>query len=201
MSSTGKIREPKQERSIETKNNIIAAGYEVFSTVGYYGTNTAEIAKVAGVSTGIVYGYFRDKRDILLCVLKIYIETITKPIYEITENLASPVDVNALVKSVVDEVIKIHEENARLHNTLHSLAASDDGVEAQFSELEKDITVRISKSLTDCGLNSEHMFEKVHLAMNMLQSFAHEYVFDKHQYIDYAAMRKTVCSMIAGLFA
>ena len=67
------IRQPRQERSIEKKNKIINAGYELFSEVGYYGTNTAEIAKRAGVSTGIVYGYFQDKRDILISVLEIYI--------------------------------------------------------------------------------------------------------------------------------
>ena len=58
------IRQPKQSRSVETKNRIITAGYQLFSEVGYYGTNTAEIAKKAGVSTGIVYGYFKDKKDI-----------------------------------------------------------------------------------------------------------------------------------------
>ena len=66
------IREPNQERSIEKKNKIIEASYEIFSEAGYYGTNTTDIAKRAGVSTGIVYSYFKDKRDILLYVLNIY---------------------------------------------------------------------------------------------------------------------------------
>ena len=30
------VREPRQERSIEKKNRIIEAGYELFSEVGYY---------------------------------------------------------------------------------------------------------------------------------------------------------------------
>ena len=34
------VREPQQERSIEKKNKIIEAGYELFSETGYYGTNT-----------------------------------------------------------------------------------------------------------------------------------------------------------------
>lgn len=74
------IREPKQERSIEKKNRIVQAGFELFSKVGYYNTNTAEIAKLAGVSTGIVYGYFKDKRDILLDVLEIYVNTAFAPV-------------------------------------------------------------------------------------------------------------------------
>ena len=49
-----KIRQPQQERSIEKKNKIIEAAYEIFSEVGYYAANTPEIAKKAGVSTGII---------------------------------------------------------------------------------------------------------------------------------------------------
>ena len=80
-------REPIQERSIEKKNKIISASYELFSEVGYYGTNTAEIAKRAGVSTGIVYGYFQDKRDILISVLDIYIEKVFAPFFNMIDKL------------------------------------------------------------------------------------------------------------------
>lgn len=73
------VREPQQERSIEKKNRIISAGYELFSELGYYNTNTAMIAKRAGVSTGIVYGYFRDKKDILREVTALYMQRITNP--------------------------------------------------------------------------------------------------------------------------
>ena len=50
------IREPQQKRSIDKKNRIIEAGYKLFAEKGYFDTNTAEIAKEAGVSTGIIYG-------------------------------------------------------------------------------------------------------------------------------------------------
>ena len=55
------IREPIQKRSIEKKEKIIKSGFELICEKGYYNTNTAEIAKAAGVSTGIVYQYFKDK--------------------------------------------------------------------------------------------------------------------------------------------
>ena len=201
MTEQSKIREPKQERSIETKNKIIKAGYEVFSSVGYYGTNTAEIARQAGVSTGIVYGYFKDKRDILLCVLKIYIDEIKKPVIAIMDGLDRPVDLNWLSIKLLDEVIRLHEKNARLHNTLHSLAATDDGINSQFIELEGDLTTSISEKLTALGVDGRLIREKVHLAMNVVQSYAHEYVFDNHAYLDYEKMKDLVCSMMVELFA
>ena len=194
------IREPQQERSIEKKNKIIQAGYELFSEVGYHGTNTVEIAKRAKVSTGIVYGYFQDKRDIMISVLHIYIDNAYLPVLEIMKDMGAQLDVETLVPKILDKTLEIHEKNAKLHNTLHSLATTDETVNATFIALEDNITDNISEQLKGNGLNLPYAKERVHLAMNIVQSFAHEYVFDKHPYIDYGAMRETVCKTIVNLF-
>ena len=195
------IREPQQERSIEKKNKIIQAGYELFSEVGYHGTNTVEIAKRAGVSTGIVYGYFQDKRDIMICVLQMYLDSVYAPVLQEVMNSNAPFDFETLVPKIVADTIAMHEKHEKLHNTLHSLATTDEAVNAKFIAMEDEITRSISEKLAESGLNIEGVKEKVHLAMNIVQSFAHEYVFDKHPYIDYAAMRDTVCKTIINLFA
>ena len=77
--SESEIREPIQKRSIETKEKIIEAGFELICNDGYYKTNTSKIAKKAGVSTGIVYQYFKDKKDILLSGLDKYADDIFYP--------------------------------------------------------------------------------------------------------------------------
>lgn len=194
------VREPKQERSIEKKNKIIQAGYELFSEAGYYGTNTQEIAKRAGVSTGIVYGYFKDKRDILICVLNIYIEKAFKQVLDIMQEMSAPLDYKKTAASVIDKTIEMHTENAKLHNALHSLSATDELVQNEFIALETRITERISCRLKQLGASGENLIEKVHIAMNLVQSFAHEYVFDSHEYIDYSVMREMVIGAVAGLF-
>lgn len=194
------IRVPQQERSIEKKNKIIHAGYDLFSEVGYYGTNTVEIAKRAGVSTGIVYGYFQDKRDILICVLEIYIDKVYQPLSEIMANTVVPVDLHELAMSVLNKTIELHEQNAKLHNTLHSLATTDEVVNAEFISLENEITEQMSEQLRKLGICTDSLTEKVHLAMNIVQSFAHEIVFDSHSYIDYDKMKDIVCKILVELF-
>ena len=77
--SDNTVREPIQKRSIEKKEKIIKYGFELICEKGYYNTNTAEIAKAAGVSTGIVYSYFTDKHDILLEGLKRFANSIFYP--------------------------------------------------------------------------------------------------------------------------
>lgn len=194
------VRQPRQERSIEKKNKIIVAGYELFSEVGYYGTNTAEIAKRAGVSTGIVYGYFSDKRDILICVLEIYINKVFDPILKIFDKLKAPISFSEVIPKVIDETIKIHKKNTKIHEALHSLASTDEAVNATFIELEDNITAKIAERLSVLHENVENAMEKIHFAMNIIQSFSHEYVFDKHEYIDYFAMREMVTKILINLF-
>ena len=194
------VREPRQERSIEKKNRIIEAGYQLFSEVGYYGTNTAEIAKKAGVSTGIVYGYFQDKRDILISVLGIYIGKVFEPILKLFDKLSAPIDYCSLMPNIIDLIIKTHKKHAKMHEVLHSLGSTDEVVNSEFLAFEDSITNKINDRLVSLGETKENLMEKIHFAMNIIQSFAHEYVFDKHDYIDYFAMREMVVSTLINLF-
>ncbi|MDY5677712.1 MAG: TetR/AcrR family transcriptional regulator [Eubacteriales bacterium] len=194
------IRQPKQERSIETKNKIINSAYKLFSEVGYHSTTTALIAKNAEVSTGIVYGYFLDKRAILLDVLELYINKVFQPINAIFDNITLPVDFSQIIEEAVKKTIEIHQENAQMHTTLHSLTGTDEEVNRRFVELEDNLTKQIAEKLTALGLKISNLNEKIHLAMNVIQSFAHESVYDMHDYIDYPAMQKIVCQLLVNLF-
>ena len=193
------IREPKQKRSIEKKERIIKAGYELFAEKGYFNTNTAEIAKQAGVSTGIVYGYFHDKRDILLEALDIYVRAAFLPVLSLLDEFDT-LDFSVIIPAVIDRGVQAHRENKAMHNTLHALSAQDEAVAMRFSDLEKEMTTRLSEQLIRLGYPSDLLFEKVHTAMIIVQSFAHEEIYDHHDYIDYAQMRKIVTETLLGIF-
>ena len=162
--------------------------------------NHAQIAKHAGVSTGIVYGYFRDKRDILLEVLSIYVDKVFTPIMEIFDNLETPLDFESLLSTIIDSTIEIHKHNASIHEALHSLSSSDEAVGNKFLEIEKDMTVNIVDTLKGLGYSPCDLYERVHLAMEMIQSYAHECVYDLHDYIDYDKMRANIIKVLLALF-
>lgn len=195
-----KIRQPKQDRAKDKKKKIIEAAYDIFSEVGFYNTNTTDIAKKAGVSTGIVYGYFSDKRDILLYVIDIYIEKVSEPFKKYVSKITAPLDFNNVVTDLLNLTMETHKSNANIHNILHSLAVTDTEINQKFLILEDNITFSISDKLKDLGLCSDSLKEKVHVAMNSIQSFAHEYVYDKHDYIDYEKMKSVVIQMVVSLF-
>ncbi len=198
MSDT--VREPKQKRSINKKNRIIEAGYTLFAKQGYFETNTAEIAKEAGVSTGIVYGYFRDKRDILIEVLDSYITIVFEPIFDMFDKLSAPLNFAELIPHVVDSAVTAHRDNAAMHDTLHSLTHSDKTVGDKFTELEDEMTAKTVERLRKLGYDRDDIYERVHLAMVIIQSYAHECVYDKHSYIDYGRMRVDIIKVLFNLF-
>lgn len=59
----------KQQRSAQTYDALIAAAGRVFATKGFEGTQAADVAAAAGVSTGAFYRYFRDKQQAFLEML------------------------------------------------------------------------------------------------------------------------------------
>lgn len=84
------IRQPIKRTSIDKKQKIIKAGLKVFSEKGYYNTTTVEIAKIAGVSTEIIYNYFKDKKDIFLHSLKLCFETAFTPMLNTLKQFKPP---------------------------------------------------------------------------------------------------------------
>lgn len=195
-----KIRVPVQDRSKDKKNKIIESAYEIFSEVGFYNANTTDIAKRAGVSTGIVYGYFSDKHDILLYVIDIYISKISNPLQNYLTKIETPIDYRKVIEDFLNLAIELHKSNKNIHNILHSLATTDKDINEKFMVLEDNITIHVARQLGSSGVVVDGLKEKVHVAMNSIQSFAHEYVYDKHDYIDYDKMREDVVRMLVNLF-
>ena len=57
------------------RGQIVQAAVKLFSAQGYHNTTVAQIARQAGISTGLVYQYFREKDDLLLLSLKLVLDT------------------------------------------------------------------------------------------------------------------------------
>jgi AcrR family transcriptional regulator len=51
-------------RDSEKPAQIINAAFSVFGEIGYEGTRVSHIAQRAGISSGTIYTYFKDKKDL-----------------------------------------------------------------------------------------------------------------------------------------
>ena len=53
-----------QPRAMETREKLLKSALELYTEKGYHTTTVDEIAKNAGLSTGVAYRYFKNKKDL-----------------------------------------------------------------------------------------------------------------------------------------
>ncbi|MBR4800605.1 MAG: hypothetical protein IK048_02920 [Clostridia bacterium] len=80
------------------------------------------------------------------------------------------------------------------------MAFTDDEINEDFLHLENHITISATKRLRELGFDTKNLEKKVHIAMNLVQSYAHEAIYDKHDYIDYSAMKEAVIKALVYMF-
>lgn len=199
--SVNDIREPIQKRSIEKKEKIIKCGFELICDKGYYNTNTAEIAKAANVSTGIVYQYFKDKHDILIEGIKRYANVIFYPMLDITyanKNINDS-NIKEILREMINKFIENHKLSQSAHEEIMSMIHSDSQIANFFHKNEIFMTQKIVEILNDNGFTSENIFEKVHISINLIDDLCHEIVYHKHSEMNYDEMTNIVIDTIYNI--
>lgn len=195
----GKIRKPIKSTSIDKKNRIIEAGLDVFCKNGFYNTTTPEIAAKAGVSTGIIYSYFKDKMDIFLQSLDLYFERLYNPLLNKIKN-SNFNNLKQTILDIIDLVIKTHIDNSNAHEEMIAMSHLDEKVHNRFMLAEQKITSIIIDVLEKNNIHLKNEQEKVHIAYNLVENLSHEYVFHKHDFINYEEMKNEISILILSLF-
>lgn len=198
MSET-EIRKPVQKRSIETKDKIIEAGFDLICSDGYYKTNTAKIAKKAGVSTGIVYQYFKDKRDIFLAGLEKYADNIFYPTFTIPNFKPDKTTLHDNIKKVIKKYISNHNLSLTAHEEITAMIHSDKDVAFYFYKREMEMTSAISNFLLNNNFKIDNMNEKVHIMLGLVDNLCHEVVYHKHKELDYNIMADIIINEIENI--
>ena len=62
------------DKGDERKKQLLRVALDIFIEKGYYGTSTREIARRAGVSSGLLFHYFCNKESIYLELVRIGVE-------------------------------------------------------------------------------------------------------------------------------
>ena len=194
------VRVPKQKRSIEKKEAIIKASYTLFCERGYYKTNTAEIAKMAGVSTGIVYSYFQDKKDILIEVVKLYISGLNEQFQPILVFLDHERDLIFIINQFIDIAISSHQMNRDAHNEFLALALLNSDIQNLFNEFEEEIlSILFMKIKKSSSTTDNLLLEKLRISYGIIENLCHSYISSKKRKDELEQM-KTICiSLIVEL--
>jgi len=76
----------------ERRAQIVAGAVKLFSKKGYDRTTVQEVAKKAGVSTGLIYQYVRDKEDLLLLSILDVVDSYAREIPAALAGVEQPLD-------------------------------------------------------------------------------------------------------------
>ena len=193
------VKEPIQKRSIEKKDKIIRYGFDLICEKGYYNTNTAEIAKAAGVSTGIVYRYFKDKHDILLEGIRLYADSIFFPTLNNIDDEFQKTNLKEFFRSMINEFIENHKLSLVAHEEIMAMVHSDKEIADFYHQYELNSTKNIVEFLQNKGINKKNLTEVVHISMGLVDNLCHEVVYHKHSNIDYNNMIDLVLDTIVYL--
>ena len=194
------VRMPTQKRSIEKRNRIIEKGFLLMCEKGYYNISTPDIAEAAGVSTGIIYQYFNDKKDIFIEGVKNYSNNIMFPLLNVLENEKIKIDnIEKVIKSTIDSFVKTHTFSKKAHEELMAMSHLDEDVSAIFKESEIEMTDKIVNILENNNIFLKNAKEKIHIIFGIIDNFCHEIVYHKHSEIDYEIMQKEVIKIIENI--
>ena len=193
-------RIPTQKRSIEKRNKIISYGFELMCNKGYHNINTNDIAKYANVSTGIIYQYFNDKKEIFIEGIKNYSDNIMFPILNVLKNNEIKItNLEKLLNEMLDIFIKQHTLSKNAHEEMIALSHLDPDIAEIFHQKELDTTTVIVKTLKENNISSENLLEKVHIIIGIVENYCHEVVYHHHKTMNYDIMKKEVIKIITSI--
>lgn len=193
------IRVPQQKRSIEKKERIITVAYQLFNEKGYFGTNTVDIAVAANISTGSVYAYFKDKKDILLICLKRYGIEVQQMICDklVTINLNN--DIQEIIKEVIFAFMESHRLSQKFHDEIASLRYLDEDVKKFFVREEAVLMTVIVEQLKKKGITFLYEREQSMLFYLFIDSMEGELIYNKNSSINKDIMINECSRLIVSM--
>lgn len=121
------IREPSQVRSIEKKDRIVQAAFNLFDRKSFQDVSIRDIAREAGVSIGTIYAYFQDKKDIFVAVQDLYRDEMYQRLFKvIQEELAATDKLEDGIYAVIMALRDFFQEHKMLHREAFILTLMDE---------------------------------------------------------------------------
>ena len=141
-----RLRTPQQARSRRTREAILRAAVVCFDARGYDHTTTAAIARRAGVAVGTLYGYFRDKRAILLELATATMDEIaTYVVRNLDPALWRDADPRASVRSLIDALFHTRTFNPGMQRIIWERYFKDGEFRAAVQAIEQRIRAAVTE--------------------------------------------------------
>jgi AcrR family transcriptional regulator len=173
----------------ERRAQIVGAAVKLFSAQGYYTTTIQQVAREAGISTGLVYQYFRDKDDLLLLALMQVLERYEQEIPRRLEGVEQPVTrLCTALRTYCEIVDQMRDATVLTYRSTKSLRADR---RALIKDGERRTNRLLERCIRDCvaagdmrALN-EHLLAYSHVMFCHAWALKHWALRDRYSLVRY----------------
>lgn len=168
------IRPALQERSREKRDRLISAGLSVFSRCGYAQTRMVDVAAEAGVSVGVLYQRFTDKRAFFEVIVDTLAERLERDVNEFFDEANEAWDLSELIERVVATLVEMVERDVGFFLALITVGEEVSGAIARIAAVDRHRARRLHGFAAGRGLidrastDEEKVFFALATAMRML---------------------------------
>lgn len=100
-----RVKEQFDAMRSATKEKIIAAGLQLFAYKGLAATSIQDIAKLAGISVGLMYHYYKSKEDLFNELVEMIVNSASDSTQVIFTSDRSPAEkIKTFSKEVIDSI-------------------------------------------------------------------------------------------------
>lgn len=180
-------KEIVQKRALETREKLLKSALKLYTEKGYHSTTVDEIAKNAGLSTGVAYRYFKNKKDMLLAAIT-YGFYVIKELAGIEEADFFKTD----LENTLTAFERIHTEYYAFHEELEGLRHSDSDVGKLYDEFTKTAIQNVYDNLPEEIRKKPDSLENLYIAIGIMENYCHTYMHNRLSKSRLKVMRKNV---------
>ena len=165
---------PVQARSQKTRENLLKAALAMYEKKGYHKTTVDDIAAEAGVSTGIAYRYFRNKKDMLLSAISYGADNI-RSIADIDKNAIPDkiTDIRQYLEAILKSFETFHTRYRNIHEELEGLQHTDEDVRKLYSTITDEKMKNVISWLAVLLHIDKNIREKSYTAVGIMEQHCH----------------------------
>ena len=154
------IRPARQERSREKRDRLIKAGLNVFSKHGYDQTRMTDIAAEAGVSVGVLYQRFNDKRGLFEVIVDTLAHRLKGELDTFFDEIDETWGLHELIERLVGNLIDGIERDVGFFLALITVGEKIPGMVDRLAEIDHLRAQRLRAFLVERSLVDPALVDK-----------------------------------------
>lgn len=194
------VEQLSQTRAVKTRQKIIEAGFQTIAERGYHNVTVDEIAKEAGVSTGIAYRYFKNKKDILMAALEFAFDNIKQLSQTEDSRLTRFGSMKDVISYALEQFYRLHTEYYAFHEELEGMRHTDAEVKELYDRIEKTAIEELIAKCPESFSYMDNLQEKIVFTINLLENYCHMAIDEKYESLDKEFIKEMTIETVINVF-